>query len=269
MQKSTHDLHALRAKVTQLLTLTLSSPSMTSFLNGKPNPMLPLAQAKGDIGTAKTVPKDDGLVPAGKRDRPADVHRDVELNPPGGTSATALAPADVQDDPAEQKLRPKAHQNAHNVIVEPSADDPDYVPPPFGNAAGAKKGKKKKKKSAMANAANPHHVKNCECALKLCILFSNVSQTYHLDAPSILRKRICRILLISYQCSSFPLRHGSSTRNLDNTKKRKKPNHGVANQLGPPLTAPTKNTSVVSANTTSFSARNKRWTRRSDDGKRC
>jgi putative hemolysin len=43
-----------------------------------------------------------------------------------------------------------AASNAYNYI-------------PFSNVAGANKGKKKKKKkkSAMANAANPHHVKNC------------------------------------------------------------------------------------------------------------
>jgi hypothetical protein len=35
-------------------------------------------------------------------------------------------------------------------------DDPDFVP------STSKKGKKKKKRSAIANAANPHHVKNCE-----------------------------------------------------------------------------------------------------------
>lgn len=175
MQKSAHDLNALRAKVTQLLTLTLSSPSMTSFLNGKPNPMVPLAPVKADTGAAKTVSKDHAVVPAGKRDRPADVHRDVESNPPGPTSkpAPASSTTDGKDDPAEQKPHPKALQNSHNVIVEPSADDPDYVPPPFGNAAGAKKGKKKKKKSAMANAANPHHVKNCESFMKLCLVFSN------------------------------------------------------------------------------------------------
>jgi hypothetical protein len=45
---------------------------------------------------------------------------------------------------------------SENVTVEPTVDDPDFVP------STSKKGKKKKKRSAIANAANPHHVKNCE-----------------------------------------------------------------------------------------------------------
>lgn len=116
--------------------------------------MVPLAP-KGEHGS-KAAPKDTAQ-PA-KRDHPAEGHSsEAPITIP---SAAAPAPAGIKDEP-EQKPR-KAHQNSHNVIVEPSVDDPDYVPPPFGNAAGAKKGKKKKKKSAMANAANPHHVKNCK-----------------------------------------------------------------------------------------------------------
>lgn len=196
IRDSNQKLNTLRVKVTQLLTLTLSSPSMTSFLNGKPIPQVPsLASPPPALATkADKEPKTTPGGSAGKSkqkaagrnfkteetsahtrnplsaDKVQQVNGVPTKNPapsPNPQSDPSILPtAPVADaaktDSTEHKQRPvRGHANSANVVVEPSADDPDYVAP-HNAAGGAKKGKKKKKKSAMANAANPHHVKNCK-----------------------------------------------------------------------------------------------------------
>ncbi|KAJ9107668.1 hypothetical protein QFC21_001128 [Naganishia friedmannii] len=192
IRNSNQKLNTLRVKVTQLLTLTLSSPSMTSYLNGKPipngpsfAPPPPLATkaeqrvtntAAGSTGKSKHQPASSNIEPRetlqntrnplsadkvqqanGVPTKQKPVTSPQANSPPLPSAAVANA---TKTEQTEDKPRPaRGLANPANVLVEPSADDPDYIPP--NNAAGgAKKGKKKKKKSAMANAANPHHVKN-------------------------------------------------------------------------------------------------------------
>ncbi|GHJ90235.1 hypothetical protein NliqN6_6637 [Naganishia liquefaciens] len=169
IRQSTHDLNMLRAKVTQLLTLTLSSASMTSFLNGKPvpvpSPVNAVKPASSKKPTAKRpLIKEDPAQgkPRGREPLSADkVHHangaQAEVAP--SPTARLLSENGETKDSSDERTHDRI-QNPPNVTVEPSADDPDYIP--FSNVAGANKGKKKKKKkkSAMANAANPHHVKN-------------------------------------------------------------------------------------------------------------
>lgn len=70
-----------------------------------------------------------------------------------------------------------------DVVIEPSADDPHYVPP------APAKGKKKKKKSA--NASNPHHVKNCKLLrdTKLALPLTLLQTSLHASRRRRQRKR--------------------------------------------------------------------------------
>lgn len=152
--------------MTQLLTLTLSSSSMTSFLNGKPLPVPPTSKAASASAKMPAVKEAPTKATARKREPlSADkVHYANGVNTETqDTPKSDTQPQSENTEKEESAEKSRSHdriQNPPNVTVEPSADDPDYVP--FSNVAGAKKGKKKKKKSAMANAANPHHVKNCK-----------------------------------------------------------------------------------------------------------
>lgn len=139
---------------------------MTSFLNGKPLPVPALPKAASASAKRPAVKEEPTKATAHKRE-PLSVDRVHHAN--GINTETKDIPksdTQFQSENTEKKEsaeKPRSQdriQNPPNVTVEPSADDPDYVP--FSNVAGAKKGKKKKKKSAMANAANPHHVKNCK-----------------------------------------------------------------------------------------------------------
>ncbi|KAJ9108559.1 hypothetical protein QFC19_002275 [Naganishia cerealis] len=168
---------------------------MTSFLNGKPVPnppsvTLPLppltakietenanssrANAKqkastNNIDIAETGGNTRNPLSSEKMQQANGVHTKQKSAMPSSpdSSASSVTSTSIADaskgDLAEQKQRPnhRANNSSPNVVVEPSADDPDYIPPQSATG-GAKKGKKKKKKSAMANAANPHHVKNCK-----------------------------------------------------------------------------------------------------------
>ncbi|KAJ9115922.1 hypothetical protein QFC22_005065 [Naganishia vaughanmartiniae] len=194
IRDSNQKLNTLRVKVTQLLTLTLSSPSMTSFLNGKPIPNGPSSvpplpvvaktekkmtntaaassaaakpkhkPAGSDLKIGETLQNTRNPLSGEKVQQVNDPSKQEPATSPLPSNLSPLPPAPVatatKTDQTEHKQQPAyAHANSANVVVEPSADDPDYVPS-HNAAGGAKKGKKKKKKSAMANAANPHHVKN-------------------------------------------------------------------------------------------------------------
>lgn len=143
---------SLRNKVTQLLTLTLTSSPMSSLLSASTKAKIQQQthQHPPQPAANKTKPP-----PAASPRRSPTAPQNINTAPPAKTdtqSSTATAKTSHHSSPkTTQKTSP-------DIVVEPSADDPNYVPP------APNKGKKKKKRSAAANAANPHHVKNCEFA---------------------------------------------------------------------------------------------------------
>lgn len=227
-------LSLLRSKVTQLLTLTLGTPSMSKLLNSnnKPNKTTPTT------ATPKAAIK-----PAVQR---------TTKTTPAPTSVPASAD---KKQPTTKKVEPlPPTKNTPDIVIEPSADDPNYVPPP------PPKGKKKKKRSA--NASNPHHVKNCKRLDEYCVLCSApltafLLQTFQRANLPHRLPRNPRRYPISSTCSFSHLQRVSSTLGPVASNQRR--------TKSPPIQM---NMSAAFANTICFMARKRSWKRRFVDAKR-
>jgi hypothetical protein len=165
LSRADKQLSLLRSKVTYLLTLTLTSPvaAATKVLTNSANSAPPRVDKVSASGTQNKT-----AISANTNRKPAAVSPNAQ---PARPTVKASQPAEsiaVTADAVKDKGPLAATEKSlvsGNVTVEPTVDDPDFVP------SASKKGKKKKKRSAIANAANPHHVKNCESVLRSKLRF--------------------------------------------------------------------------------------------------
>ncbi len=128
----------LRSKVTQLLTLTLSPAADQAI-----PPIEPRHNMRGTVSHA-----------------PGYKSANAVAKPVASTATPQPAPAAARISARAAVPAPTPAPNTLERTTSDKTVDSAEIP-----LAAGKKGKKKKKRSAIANASNPHHVKNCRCYL--------------------------------------------------------------------------------------------------------